>query len=220
MPRPIRIRINKGTLVPTKKQIKHEERTDWKTVGVIDYSESPEIFSYLGNGLIRTDAQFAKLLIENFGPGKYTCIFWRKGMKGFRRFIMLKCTPEGFKQMKAEVYRNRRKKFEKEQDLARLKQELKEFDNPHEQEALLDEIKKTEESLDYEARAQWSYPYLESLPQRYKFHDYEGYERDAEEAQEESDNEESVQETGFWSTPIEQETIEQEPEKEPEYSLW
>jgi hypothetical protein len=219
MPRPIRIRINKGTIVPTKKQIKHEERTDWKTVGVIDYSESPGIFSYLGNGSISNDAQFAKLLIENFGPGKYTCLFWRKGMKGFRRLIMLKCTSEGFKQMKAEVYKNRRKKLEKEQDLERLKQELKEFDNPHEQEALLDEIKKTEESLDYESRDQWPYPYLESLQQRYKFHDYEGVEF-TEEDQEEPNNEEVVQETGFWSTPIEQEDVEQEPEKEPEYSLW
>lgn len=38
--------------------------------------------------------------------------------------------------------------------------------------------------------------------------------------QEESSNEEVAQETGFWGTPIEQEEIEPEPEKEPEYSLW
>ncbi len=71
MPHPIRIRINKGTRVPTKRQINHQERTDWKTVGVIDYSESPGIFSYLGNGGISNDAQFARLLIENFGPDRF-----------------------------------------------------------------------------------------------------------------------------------------------------
>jgi len=177
MPHPIRIRINKKTLVSTRRQIKHEYRNDWKTVGIIDYYESPGIFSYLGNGLMKTDAQFAKSLIETFGPGIYTCIYWRKGMKGFRKFIMIKCTYEGFNQMKAEVYKNRRKKFEKEQDLTRLKQELQEFDNPHEQEAILDDIKKLEESLDYDARAQGPYPYLESLQPRYKFHHYENVER-------------------------------------------
>ena len=183
MPHPIRIRINKKELVSTRRQIKHEYRSDWKTVGIVDYSESPKLFRYLGNGLMKTDAQFAKALIENFGPGTYTCIYWRKGMKGFRKFIMVKCTYEGFNQTKAIVYKNRSKRFEKEQDLARLKQELQEFDNPHEQEAILDEIRKKEESLDYDTRAQGPYPYLESLQPRYRVHGYEDYDAEEEETE-------------------------------------
>ena len=57
-------------------------------------------------------------------------------------------------------------------------------------------------------------------------HKIEGWEGNEEieveqsEEQEEVNNEKVVQETGFWSTPVEPEYVEQEPEKEPEYSLW
>src|SRR3989344_3667988 len=103
MPHPIRIAIHKKIEVPTKKQIKHDYRSDWKKVGVIDYSESPGIFSYLGKGEIWNDAQFAKLLLQNFSEGEYMCIFWRKGMKGFRKFIQVVCEANGFYQKKRTV---------------------------------------------------------------------------------------------------------------------
>jgi len=95
MPQPILIRIHKKTLVPTKRQIKHHTRSDWKIKGKIDYEDSEQIFFVLG-GLIKTDAQFAKALFDDFGPGEYMCIYWRKGMKGFRNFIIDEASDERF----------------------------------------------------------------------------------------------------------------------------
>lgn len=80
--------------------------------------------------------------------------------------------------------------------------------------------------IDRADHAQGPYPYLESLQPRYREHKIEGWEGleeievERDDKPEESNEEEEVaQDTGFWSTPIEQETIEQD-EKEPEYSLW
>ncbi len=69
------------------------------------------------------------------------------------------------------------------------------------------------------------FPILQSLQPRYREYKIEGWEGLEEievedEEEQEEPQEENVQETGFWSTPIKQEYVEQEPEKEPEYSLW
>ena len=150
MPQPILIRIHKKTLVPTKRRIKHHTRSDWKIKGKIDYEDSEQIFFVLG-GLIKTDAQFAKALFDDFGPGEYMCIYWRKGMKGFRNFINLKCFEDGyFQQTKPSVYKSSNK-------------------------------------------PKGPYPYLASIPQRYKIHEYESYKNRV-------DRGESVDEgeMGFW----------------------
>lgn len=54
---------------------------------------------------------------------------------------------------------------------------------------------------------------------RYKVHGIEGYE-DNQEEQEGDNTEEVVQKIGFWSSPIEPDYVEQESEREQEYSLW
>ena len=84
--KPIRLLIRKKTLVPTKYQLKHQYRSDWKKVCSIDYEKSREIFFELG-GPVKTDGQFAKVVFENFGEGEYSVIYWCKGRKGFRSFI-------------------------------------------------------------------------------------------------------------------------------------
>lgn len=92
-------------------------------------------------------------------------------------------------------------------------------------EANWDEMQSLQRKIDRADHAQGPYPILQSLQPRYREHKIEGWEGleeievEQEEDQEESNDKEVVQETGFWSTPIEQETIEQD-EKEPEYSLW
>jgi len=119
--------------VPTKRRIKHHSRSDWKIKGKIDYEDSEQIFFVLG-GLIKTDAQFAKALFDDFGPGEYMCIYWKKGMKGFRNFINLKCFEDGyFMQIKPSVYKSSNK-------------------------------------------PKGPYPYLASIQQRYKIHEFEEYE--------------------------------------------
>ena len=79
----VKIRIRKKTTVPTKYQLNHQYRSDWKLVGVIDYEQSALVFNSIGNGPVRTEAQFAKLIYDNYGPGVYSCIYWQQGKEGF-----------------------------------------------------------------------------------------------------------------------------------------
>ena len=88
-----------------------------------------------------------------------------------------------------------------------------------------DELDKLQRKIDRADHAQGPYPILESLQPRYREHKIEGWEGLDEIEVEETEDEqvydrETNFETGFWSTPIEQEYVEQEEDKPPEYSLW
>ena len=75
MLKPLLIKIRKKTKVPTKKQINHLWRSDWKKCGTINRADSVRIFKAInGTGLIENDAQFAKMLLNNFGVGIYSLI--------------------------------------------------------------------------------------------------------------------------------------------------
>jgi hypothetical protein len=111
MPAPIKIRIHKKTLVPTKKQVKHSVRSDWKYIATIDYKKSAKLFYYIGEGPLKNDAQFAKVIFDNYGSGEYLLIYWKLGMKGFKKFMQVDCDAEGYQLTKATVRRlNSRKK--------------------------------------------------------------------------------------------------------------
>ena len=221
MHRQIILLIRKKTEVPTKRQIKHQKRSDWKLAWKVSYEQSAEIFFDIGGGPIKTDAQFAALILKDFGPGEYSILDIKKGRKGFRSFMHFIVKSNGyFKQVKAGVYKNKRKE-NLETEYAKAKFDFQESKSEYN----WDEMKNLQRKIDRADHAQGPYPILESLQPRYREHKIEGWEGfeeievEQEEDQEEP-QEETVQETGFWSTPIEQETIEQEPEKEPEYSLW
>ena len=95
------LRIRKKTKVPTNYQLNHQWRSDWKGCWTIGYSESGKIFKAIdGRGVIESDAQFAKVLYNNFGEGIYSGIFWRKGQKGITSFIFLEITNDGFRIVK------------------------------------------------------------------------------------------------------------------------
>jgi len=220
MHNPILLLIRKKKLVPTKRQIKHQERSDWKLIWKVGYQQSAEIFFEIGGGPIKTDAQFAALILKDFGKGEYSILDIKKGRKGFRSFMHFIVKSNGyFQQVKAGVYKNKRKE-KLEAEYSRAKFDYHEMKS----ESNWDEMQTLQRKIDRADHAQGPYPYLKSLQQRYREHKIEGWEGceeielEQEEDQEESP-EETVQETGFWSTPIEQETIEQD-EKEPEYSLW
>jgi len=222
MHNPIILLIRKKTKVPTKRQIKHKERSDWKLIWKVGYQQSAEIFFEIGGGPIKTDAQFAALILKDFGKGEYSILDCKKGRKGLRSFIHFIVKPNGyFQQVKAGVYKNKRRE-KLETEYSRAKFEYQESKT----EANWDELDKLQKKIDRADHAQGPYPILESLQPRYKEHKIEGWEGfeeievEEDEEQEEETSEEVVQETGFWNTPIEKETIEQEPEKEPEYSLW
>jgi len=220
MHRQIILLIRKKKLVPTKKQIKHKERSDWKLIWKVSYEQSAEIFFEIGGSPIKTDAQFAALILKDFGPGEYSILDIKKGRKGFRSFMHFIVKSNGyFQQVKAGVYKNKRKE-NLETEYAKAKFDFQESKSEYN----WDEMKNLQRKIDRADHAQGPYPILESLQPRYREHKIEGWEGfeeievEQEEDQEEP-HEENVQETGFWSTPIEQETIEQD-EKEPEYSLW
>ena len=221
MHNPIILLIRKKTKVPTKRQIKHQERSDWKLKWKVSYEQSAEIFFEIGGGPIKTDAQFAALILQDFGPGEYSILDIKKGRKGFRSFMHFIVDSKGyFQQVKAGVYKNKRKE-NLETEYSRAKFDYQESKS----EFNWDELDKLQKKIDRADHAQGPYPILQSLSPRYRSHQIEGWEGNEEieveqENQEEPNNEEAVQETGFWSTPIEQEEIEQESEKEPEYSLW
>jgi hypothetical protein len=222
MHKPILLLIRKAIQIPTKSQRRHLFTHRWEIIRKIGYQESQRIFSEIGGGPIRNDGQFAKLISESYGEGEYSVLSWMKGRKGFKKFIHLSVDSEGYFQQikKARVYKPKRK-FDLEAEYLRAKQEYLESRS----EADWDELQDIQRKIDRADHAQGPYPYLESLQSRYRAHQIEGWEGFDEieveqEDQEEVNNEEAVQEIGFWSTPIEQEEIEQEPEKEPEYSLW
>jgi hypothetical protein len=222
MHRPIILLIRKKTLVPSIRQIRHQYRNDWKLRWKVSYEQSAEIFFEIGGGPIKNDAQFAALILKDFGPGEYSILDCKKGRKGFRSFMHFIVKSDGyFQQVKAVVYRNKRKE-NLEVEYAKAKFDYQESKSEYN----WDEMQSLQRKLERADHAQGPYPILESLQPRYREHKIEGWEGFNEieveetEKQEEPNNEETIQETGFWSTPIEQEYIEQEEDKPPEFSLW
>ena len=73
--------------IGSKKQIKHQYRNDWKLLWKVSYEQSAKIFFEIGGGPIKTDAQFAALILQDFGAGEYSILDCKKGRKGFRSFM-------------------------------------------------------------------------------------------------------------------------------------
>jgi len=221
MHRPIILLIRKKTLVASIRKIRHQYRNDWKLRYKISYEQSAEIFFEIGGSPIKTDAQFAALILKDFGPGEYSILSCMKGRKGFRNFMHFIVKSNGyFQQVKAGVYRNKRKD-RLEAEYARAKFDYQESKSEYN----WDELQKIQRKIERADHACGPYPILESLQLRYREHKIEGWEGFEEiEVEETEDGQvydrEVMQETGFWSTPIEQETIEQDEDKPQEPSLW
>ncbi len=99
----------KDNKVPTKFNLYHKYRTVHRDVGKITYEDSIRMFKKIGGGPVETDAQFAKMLLNNFGPGIYLGIYWMKGMEGFRTFIYIEIQPDFFR-----IIPKRKKKYKNE----------------------------------------------------------------------------------------------------------
>ena len=148
--RPIQIIIKKKTRVPTKHQIRYLFRTAWEQVGKITYEDSYKLFKSIGGGPIETDAQFAKFILDNIGPGAYICIVWRKKMEGFRKFIYLEVKSDSFCILKKAKTFEERQKEESIRKLRRLNKKLSETrDNKEKQEIEL-EVNDLKEEIDFE----------------------------------------------------------------------
>lgn len=190
---PITISIRRKTPVPTRRQISHQYRNDWKPIYKIDYSDSIALFKEVGNGPIVTDADFARAIYKDLGPGEYSCIYWKKGKKGFSSLIMLKYDENGFRQVKPGVYKPR-KKLNKKQELDMIEMEMKYTNDESKKEILWDQYVKTERAYLSEAGTSLPAPYLRSLQPRYKPHSYRG-DLIVEEAEEQETQKETVEDS-------------------------
>jgi len=183
----VRVRIQRATLVRTNPNSKYEWRTDWKTVRVIDYGESGDIFACVDaeRGLgIQTDAQFAKWLVDNFGLGRYILNIWKKKYRGFT-FMMFDCRKaDRFCQVMKEKSKRRREKDELVREFRTKKRELERSDDESEKETLkgeledIEEMAEIEEIIDLDEEEKKIRPRIKifknTLP-IYKEHEYEEY---------------------------------------------
>lgn len=166
--------IRKKFEVPTIRQYNHKFRSDWKLMTVMNNDDCFRVFKFVGGGPVATDAQFARELVINYGVGEFSCLISRKGVKGFRRFIMLKCADNGFMQIKPGVYKPA-KKEDLKGDLYSIETELKYVKDRERKEYLEQQYRQVERAYFSESGTALPSPYLKSLQPRYKAHSYEGY---------------------------------------------
>jgi len=97
--------VRKKTLVPTKRQLRHEFRSDWKQVLILNYQETYYLLNYFNpSSTISYIPQFADYIHNKFGNGEYSIIYEKKGQKGFKSFIHFILEEEGFTVIKNKPY--------------------------------------------------------------------------------------------------------------------
>lgn len=173
--KPIKIRIRKKTLVPTKRAIINQFRSDWILVGVIDYIESLDFFSR-----IRTDAQFALWLKQTYGNGIYSMIAWKKGREGFFSFLTVECMDERFKRLQKKETQEQKEARELQCESNRLKRQLKGDGLDDEQKKEIQnqmqdinsDLSLNKEIISLDSKAVGCSPYLRSTLPLFKEHEY------------------------------------------------
>ena len=175
--KPIKLRIRKKVRVPTKNAIVHQFRSDWKLVGVIEYAQSTMLFKCLG-GKIETDAQFAKLIFDNYGSGIYSVIGWKKGHEGFFSFGMWEVHEDGFARLK----KNKTNEDNENEKIRRKLRELKKQSDKIPTEELQEEIEELKEDVDLNKMIKEAEPkkgpspYLKQTQPLYRMHSYQSSE--------------------------------------------
>lgn len=186
---PVSLLIQRKTKVPTKHQIAHMYRSDWKKVGKINYEDSKRLFKNIENvGIIETDAQFCNWLLDNFGVGTYFISAWRKGHKGFWSFMKVEIKEEGFRRLPKNVSKDELEKKQEIQEQKELKKRLATADKDEvveikEDLETSDEVVKIieEDMQESKKTKRGCYPYLKSIQPVYSFHSYEDYGEESKE---------------------------------------
>jgi hypothetical protein len=177
----IMLRIRKKTLVPTKRAIKHQYRSDWITVGTVSYAESYPLFKFI-NGVsgLETDADLAKLIKKNFGTGIYSVLGFQKGRSGFWSFMKVECKENTFIRLSKTVTQEMKEAMQLHTEYNRLKTMFKQATSSDVKEDLSNQIHDLEEDLNLtkeiinlEKGKTGCYPYLYSIKPVYREHSYE-----------------------------------------------
>ena len=177
----ILIRINKKVRVPTKRQIVHQFRSDWKTIAKIDYAESEALFYNIGKGPIKKDSQFAYLIYQKFGPGTYSCLAWRKGKQCMWGFLKLELTTYGWKRLPKNKTYEEREHDQIKTEVKKLNKRVRASSDPKEKVMIGKEIDNllkdsgiNKEILeDEKSNKSGPYPYLKQTHPIYRMHQYE-----------------------------------------------
>jgi len=178
--KPIKLRIRRKTKVYTNKSSKYLYRQDWKLAGVIEYGDSCNIFKCLG-GLIENDAQFAKLLFDNYGKGIYSLLAWQKGYQNFWGFIKIELTPTGFKRLPKNLNEEMRDILRNRKEIKRLQKIQKQSSDKQREEIqndiddLNDEISCSNEIKKLDTKSRGCKEFLKTTTPLYKGHAYEDY---------------------------------------------
>lgn len=184
MARPIRVWIRQKVQVPSNSQVHHQQRSDWIRKAIITPEESFGVFRCInGTGLIANDAQFAKLIFDNFGQGEYSCIAWKHGQKGFWSFLHVICFEDRFKRVETGMTPEQKEAREQMTDYNRLKVQYSTAEDDNEKESILSEMRSTEDMLSVNQEIiklskggrRGPYPYLKTTQPIFKEHEYEEY---------------------------------------------
>lgn len=185
MPRPIKLLIQRKTLVPTKRNIVHAFRSDWKKVYILEYEQTPLLFNYIaGVGPIKTDAQFAKWIKDNFGVGDYYIIGFRKGRQGLWPFLRITCEAESFHIVQKKETAEQKELREGRSEYRRINRQLKQAESDEEREEIKErvndvledyELSKEIVELTEENVKRGPAPYLKQTIPLYRDYPYEDY---------------------------------------------
>lgn len=181
--KPILLRIRKKTKVPTKYQLNHLWRSDWKMAGVISYADSMRMFANIGNGPIKTDAQFAKYLYQSYGEGIYSILAWRKGRVGFWSFLTIELDSSGFARVPKNVTSEEREKKANIRNYKRLQEKLKKTTDNDERQEIKELINDAKDDIEFDEEMaeldvdvkRGPTPYLKQSQPVYRKHNYESF---------------------------------------------
>lgn len=190
---PIKLRARRKTRVPTKNNAVHQYRYDWKKAFVIEYHESVQFFhSINGTGKLKTDAQFAKWILDNFGTGTYSIIGWRRGYQGFFPFMKVEIRPTSYLRLKRKKSKTQESLEATRGKIYAIKEQMK-YAGEEDQEILNNQLADLNEDyeIDIELKGFDSKKkptcgqYLKSIKPLYVEHPYDAVDSPEEEQEEE-----------------------------------
>jgi len=178
--KPFRLTIRKKTLVPTKHKIKHEWRSDWITVAKVDYDMCCQLFKPInGTGKCSSDAQFCKIILDNYGTGIYSVIAFHKGRRGFYSFMKVQINPTTFQRLQSNITPEQKEKQKLMVEYNRIKKqydacqdEVEKNDLKEQMDDMAEELDLSKEIIQLEKGKNGPAPYLHSILPVYQEHEY------------------------------------------------
>jgi len=144
----LRLMIEKKFYAPAKRAIVHKYHALYKPIAQITPEQSPLFFKRIsGIGTIVNDAQFAKLLLDNYGQGEYLIMASMKGRKGFWHFIRVQCRQDRFVRMEKKKTQEQKEIVEQKAEYRKLQGQLMSVDDQEEKESVQRDMRSIEEDI-------------------------------------------------------------------------